>query len=264
MDLGLKGKSALITGGSKGIGFACAEAFASEGASLLHLAARNANELEDARRRLEDKYPVQIVCHRADLTVSADLKRLGGACSEVDILINNAGSIPGGTLLEIEEDRWRQAWELKVFGYINLTRLIYESMIRRGSGVVINVIGLGGERHRPQYIAGCSGNSALMAFTRALGAESVEHGVRVVGINPGRTLTDRQLAHLEEEAEIKYGSSDRWTDVRDHIAKQLPFGRFISTKDISNLVLFLASERAAYISATVVTLDGGQSLRPRT
>jgi 3-oxoacyl-[acyl-carrier protein] reductase len=213
---------------------------------------------------VEDKYQAKVAHHSVDLTVHDDLERLAAACSDIDILINNAGSIPGGTLLEIDEKKWRQAWELKVFGYINLTRLIYESMIRRRSGVVVNIIGLGGERHRPQYIAGCSGNSALMAFTRALGAESVDHGVRIVGINPGRTLTDRQLAHLKEAAEREYGSPERWTDVRDGIAKQLPLGRFISTEDISNLVLFLASERAAYISATVVTLDGGQSLRPRT
>ena len=264
MELGLKGKSALITGGSKGIGFACAEAFAKEGVALLHIAARNAGELEEARVRLENEYSVKVVCHRADLTSSGDLNELGLACSGVDILINNAGSIPGGTLLEISEDKWRQAWELKVFGYINLTRIIYGSMIRRRSGVVVNIIGLGGERHRPQYIAGCSGNSALMAFTRALGAESVDYGVRVVGINPGRTLTERQLGHLKEEAEKKYGSADRWTDIRDQIAKQLPFGRFISTENISDLVLFLTSDRAAYMSATVLTLDGGQSLRPRT
>lgn len=263
MELGLKGKSVLITGGSKGLGFACAKAFAGEGVRTIHIVARNANELDDAATRIKDAHDVDVVCHRADLTSKADLNRIGEACADVDILINNAGSTPRGKLLQMDEDAWRQGWELKVFGYINLTRLIYRRMVERKTGVVINIIGVAGELPRPEYILGCSGNSALMTFTRSLGAESVDHGIRVIGVNPGRVLTDRQLGHMRKEAIKEFNDPERWPEIRDRVAPKLPFGRYMEPRDVSDLVLFLTSERAAYMSATVVTLDGGSSLRPR-
>ena len=103
----------------------------------------------------------------------------------VDILINNAGDVPSGGVLEIDEDRWRKAWDLKVFGYINLTREIYREMVAAGRGVIVNIVGTAGERPRGNHIAVASGNAALIAFSRALGLESVSHGVRVVAVNPG-------------------------------------------------------------------------------
>jgi 3-oxoacyl-[acyl-carrier protein] reductase len=263
VDLELRGKSVLVTGGAKGIGFACAEAFAAGGAAL-HLAARNADELAFAVRSLRDRFGVEAWGHQADLAAQGELERLAETCADVDILINNAGSIPGGRLDEIDDHAWRTAWDPKVFGYINMTRRVYESMRRRRSGVIVNIIGLGGERHRPQYIAGCKGNAALTVFTRALGAESVDYGVRVVGLNPGRVMTERQESHLRLEAATKLGSAERWTEIRDTAAAALPFGRFIDKREVADMVAFLASARASYMSATVVTLDGGQSLRPRT
>lgn len=261
MDLGLKGKTVLITGGSKGIGFAVAQMFASEGANL-HIAARGVSELEEAKRKLAT-YGVKVTTHAADLSASSALNKLAEDAGDIDVLINNAGSIPNGRFDAIDEETWRHAWDLKVFGYINMTRAVYGKMRQRGAGVIVNIIGLGGERHRPQYIAGSSGNSALMAFTRALGSESVDHGVRIVGINPGRVLTDRQIEHLRISAKEKFGDPERWKDFHDEAAKTLPFGRFIKPEDVADMVVFLASERASYMSATVVTLDGGQSLRPR-
>src|SRR5262249_52606606 len=187
----------------------------------------------------------------------------GRECRDVDILVNNAGSIGRARLHEIDAQSWRRAWDLKVFGYIDLAREIYAGMRQRRTGVIINIIGLSGERHRPEFIAGTSGNAALMAFTRALGAESVDYGVRVLGINPGRVETERQIEHLHEAAQKRLGDRSRWQDIRDDMVAGLPFKRSARPDEVADLVVFLASERASYMSATVVTIEAGQSLRPR-
>lgn len=262
MDLGLRGRTALITGASQGIGFACAAGLALEGCNL-HLAARNSEQLGIAKKKLETTHGVTVVTHVCDLSSTDAMVGLASDVGEIDILINNAGSIPSGRLSEINEKRWRQAWDLKVFGYITLTREIYAGMCAKGSGVIVNIIGLSGERHRPQYIAGTSGNAALMAFTRALGAESVDFGVRVVGVNPGRVETERQIEHLKDGAEKMFGERERWMELRAQMNDTLPFKRSARPDEISDLVTFLASDRASYMSATIVTIDAGQSLRLR-
>ena len=134
MDLGLKGKSVLVTGGSKGIGLACAKAFAAEGCRV-HLAARDKDRLGQAAK------PLGATTHSVDLRDGAALRQLAKECGDVDILVNNAGDIPGGTIEAIDEAKWRHAWELKVFGYVNLTRELFARMKARQSGVIVNVIG---------------------------------------------------------------------------------------------------------------------------
>jgi len=262
MDLRLGGKAVLITGGSKGIGFACASGFAAEGCRI-HLAARNDADLQAARQRLTDAYPVDVTCHACDLSGTDAVLALGRACRDVDILVNNAGSIGRARINEIDPQAWRRAWDLKVFGYIDLTREVYARMRERRTGVIINIIGLSGERNRPEFIAGTSGNAALMAFSRALGAESVDYGVRVLGINPGRVETERQIEHLHEAAQKLFGDRNRWQEVRADMVAGLPFKRSARPDEVADLVVFLASERASYMSATIVTIDAGQSLRPR-
>ena len=262
MDLELRGKNVLVTGASKGIGLACARAFAAEGCNL-HIAARSAAELEKNAAELSAQYKVKVTPHTYDLAVSENTVKLARECGPLDVLVNNAGAIPGGHLADIDEARWRKAWELKVFGYINLTREVYADMRARGSGVIVNVIGLAGERNRPEYIAGTAGNASLMAFTRALGAESVDYGVRVVGINPGRIETERQVNHMKESAVKEFGDAARWTEIRARIVDGLPFKRSGKPAEVADLATFLASARAAYISATIVTIDAGQSLRER-
>jgi len=262
MDLRLRGKKALVTGGSQGIGLACASAFAAEGCDL-HLAARGADKLEAERARLVGEFGVAVVCHPCDLSASGAAAALAAACGNVDILVNSAGNIPLGRLGNTDEETWRRAWDLKIFGCINMTREIYARMRNQRSGVIINIIGLSGERHRPEYLAGTSGNSALMAFSRALGAESVDYGVRVIGINPGRVETERHIEHLKIAAERRLGDSNRWKEIRAEMRVGLPFGRAARPDEVGDLVAFLASERASYMSATVVTMDAGQSLRAR-
>jgi NAD(P)-dependent dehydrogenase (short-subunit alcohol dehydrogenase family) len=262
MDLELLGKSVLITGASKGLGLACAHGFAAEGASV-HIAARSKAALEAAAADLRKKHKVEVTAHAVDLAVTENAVALGQKCGDVDVLVNNAGAIPQGTLRQLSDEKWRQSWDLKVFGYFNLTREIYRRMCERGSGVIVNVIGAAGENHRASYIAGTTGNASLIAFTRALGGESVDHGVRVVGVNPGRILTERQVDHIQDRAEKELGDRGRWKEILTKMSEKLPFKRTGNPSEVSDLVCYLASARASYISGTVVAIDGGASTRPR-
>ena len=256
MDLKLAGSTALVTGASRGIGFAIAQGLAREGCHL-HIAARTTADLEAARRKILDECDVRVGCHALDLGLSDSIAKLAERCGDVDILVNNAGGIPSARLTEIDEARWRKAWDLKVFGYINLTREIYRAMQKRRAGVVVNVIGVSGERLRQDYIAGSTGNAALMAFTKTLGGESVDYGVRVVGVNPGQIDTDRLRERLEPRAKLELGDSRRWRE----LIVNAPFGRLARADEIADVVVYLASSRASYVSGTIVTVDGGRAVR---
>jgi NAD(P)-dependent dehydrogenase (short-subunit alcohol dehydrogenase family) len=250
MDLQLKGRKALITGGSKGIGRACAEILASEGCTL-HLAARGREALLDAKGAIESRYGLSVEIHTVDLSHGHEVIALADACSDIDILVNNAGAIPNGDLWQIEEPRWREAWDLKVFGYINLCRAVYPGMRLRGRGVIVNVIGAAGERPNFHYIAGGAGNAALMAFTRALGGRSMREGIRVVAVNPGLIRTERLEKLIRSVAESRLNDPDRWEEL---LPSTPPPGE---PQDIANMVAFLVSDRAKYVTGTVVTVDGG-------
>jgi len=245
MDLGLKGKSVLVTGGSKGIGLACARSFAAEGCRV-HLAARNPERLEQARRALGTETKI----HAVDLRDGAALRALAAECAGVDILVNNAGDIPGGTLESVDEAKWRHAWELKVFGYINLTRELFPHMKARGSGVIVNVIGIAGENPSFEYICGSTANAGLAAFTKGLGKGSREHGVRVVGVHPPSTRTDRILEVMKSAAKAKFGDENRYEELRQGGA----FGNMIEPEQVGDTVAFLASARAGQLSGVVLNL----------
>lgn len=256
MDLRLQGLTALVTGASRGIGFAIAQGFAREGCHL-HLVARTASDLESARTRILTECPVRIECHALDLSGTDAIDTLAQRCSTVDILVNNAGGIPSSRLSEISDERWRKAWDLKVFGYINLTREIYRVMQQKRRGVIVNVIGVSGERLRQDYIAGSTGNAALMAFTKTLGGESVDYGVRVVGVNPGQIDTDRLRSRYEGRAQSELGDPGRWRE----LIKNAPFGRLATADEVADAVVWIASPRASYVSGTVLTVDGGRAVR---
>ena len=153
MDLNLRGRTALITGASKGIGRAIAAVLAREGCNLV-LVSRTVAHLEAARNEIAASHDVVVVTHALDLSASPAIKELTTAHPDIDILVNNAGAIPGGRLSEVDDMRWRQSWDLKVFGYINMTRAFYEIMKTRKGGVIVNILGVAGERLESTYIAG--------------------------------------------------------------------------------------------------------------
>ena len=256
MDLKLTGRTALITGGSRGIGFGVAQALAAEGCNL-HLTSRNATDLDAARSKIVAAHKVNVICHALDLAASESARKLGQACRSVDILVNNAGAIPQGSLTKLDEKTWRDSWDLKVFGYINLSREIYAAMCERKHGVIINVIGGAGERPTSGYVAGSMANASLMAFSRALGAESPAYGVRVLGLNPSATATDRGVTRWRNQAKQDLGDPERWRE----LTKNFPFGRPAEVSEVADVIVFLCSDRASYMSGTIISVDGGAASR---
>ena len=253
MDLGLAGKRALVTGASKGIGRATAGVLAREGCDV-HLVARNAGELAAFAAELSLSSGRRITYSALDLADGRNVERLCVEVTGLDILVNNAGAIPAGTLDSVDEASWRSAWDLKVFGYINLCRRVYADMRGRG-GVIVNVIGAGGERVSAGYMAGAGGNAALMAVTRALGSVSTRDRIRVVGINPGLIETERLVTMQRTHAARVLGDAERWCEMLD---PEFPPGR---PEHIADMVAFLASPRSSNTTGTVITIDGGMCAR---
>ena len=252
MDLNLAGKSVLITGGSKGLGFAIARRFASEGCDL-YLAARSQAALEDAADAIRRQSPIKVNTIAIDLSQHGSANRIVEACGDIDILVNNAGDISSGTLEAVEEDRWRAGWDSKVFNYINLSREFFRRMKARRAGVIINVIGISGDLLDATYIAGSVGNAAVAAFTKALGSTSHKFGIRVVGVNPGPCETDRHERLARAKAKDLYGDPERWREA----FSTFPFGRAASPDEIAAAVVFLASPLSAYTTGNILTIDGG-------
>ena len=250
MDLHLRGKIALVTGASKGIGLACARQLAEEGCHL-HLASRTKADLERARESIQARHNVSVTIHACDLSNGDTARALAADCPDLDILVNNAGAIPAGDLQAIDEARWRDAWNLKVFGYVNLSRAVYPAMKARGGGVIVNVLGVAGERPTWGYIAGSAGNASLMAFTRGMGGTSLVDRIRVVACNPGLIRTERMETMLRATAAAKLGDAARWQEL---IPTAPPVG---TPEQCADLVAFLASDRASHVTGTVVTIDGG-------
>ncbi len=256
MDLQLTGKTALITGGSRGLGRGTAEVLAAEGCHL-HLAARTEADLEKARTALVADHGVDVTIHPTDLSTGDAARELAKRTAGVDILINCAGAIKAGNIEMIDEETWLEGWNLKIFGFINLTRAVYPAMCKRGSGVIVNIIGNAGEHPAPNYVCGGVGNAGLIALTKALGSESLDHGVRVVGVSPGQTATERLERQQRIKAEQDLGDAERWREMLTH----LPEGRPGRVEEVADVVAFLASPRASRISGSILTVDGGAYLR---
>jgi hypothetical protein len=256
MELNLAGRTVLITGGSKGIGLGIARRFAAEGCHLV-LTSRTGAALEAAADSIRTTAQVNVRTLPLDLSVEAERDKLVAACPDIDILVNNAGAIPGGDIFAVDDKAWRTGWELKVFGYVNLTRAYFTRMKERQRGVIINICGAGGETLSAGYIAGAAGNASLMAFSRALGGTSIDFGIRVIAVNPGPVETDRVIYLAKERARRVHGDESRW---QEHF-KRMPYGRPAKVDEIAPMVVFLASDLASYMSGTVVTMDGGLAHR---
>ncbi len=252
MDLYLGGKTAIVTGGSKGIGAGVAQGLAAEGCAV-HIVSRTLVELEKTAARISEDTGATVTPHATDLSNSANIADMLAAIGTPDILVNNAGAIPAGNLQDIDEDRWREAWDLKVFGYINMCRVFYAAMKERGHGTIINVTGLAAERTDANYVAGTAGNAGLNAFTRAVGGKSLNDGVRILSVSPGPVETERLVALMKTRAKAEFDDPDRW---QSYLAN-LPLGRAASVQEVADVIVFMSSERANFVNGSVVTVDGG-------
>jgi 3-oxoacyl-[acyl-carrier protein] reductase len=256
MDLEIKDRRALVTGGSKGIGLGVARRLAAEGCDLV-LVARSGAELDHAAEGIRAETGRAVAVLPIDLSERGAAARIVAAHPDIDILVNNAGAIPTGTLEEISDQAMRESWDVKVFGYIDLCRHYMPRMRKRKDGVILNIIGVAGEALDAKYIAGSVGNAALIAFTKALGSTSIGDGVRVVGVNPGPVLTERLMDRMRKRATERFGDADRWPE----IASTMPGGRAAHVDEVAATAALLCSSLSSYTSGAVINIDGGISNR---
>jgi NAD(P)-dependent dehydrogenase (short-subunit alcohol dehydrogenase family) len=254
MDLGLKHKNVLITGGSKGIGLACARAFLEEGANVAIVSRSRAN-LDKAVALLP-----AVKAIAADLARTEEAQRMAqeatGLIGPIDVLVNSAGAAKRYSPDELNAESWHAAMDAKYFTYIHAMDAVLPSMRARKRGTVVNIIGTGGKVASPIHIPGGAANSALMLATVGLAGVHGKYGIRINAINPGATITDRIREALELEAKAKGISAEK---VLEEGQARVPLGRYADPEDVASVTLFLASERASYVTGAILPMDGGSN-----
>jgi NAD(P)-dependent dehydrogenase (short-subunit alcohol dehydrogenase family) len=244
-------KNILVTGGSKGIGLACAKTFLKAGAAVA-IASRSQANIDDALKNLPGA-----IGFAADLTNEESAAALIGAVEAklgpIDILINSAGAARRTPPADLTPAAYRAAMDAKFFSYINITDPLIKRMGQRQSGVIINIIGAGGKIASPTHIAGGSANAALMLATAGLAQAYAGQNIRVIGINPGLTETSRVSEGMTAEAKLQNITQE---EARTRAIARIPIGRMATPQDIANTALFLASEAASYITGITLTMDG--------
>ena len=254
MDLGVKDKKVLITGGSKGIGLACAKAFIAEGAKVA-LVSRSEQNLRKAKESLTTVYTIP-----ADLTdaaaAAAMVEKVDKEFGPIDVLVNSAGAAKRTDADDLTPAAWRAGMDAKYFSYINVIDPLIKRMGKRGKGAVINIIGGGGKVASPTHLAGGAANAALMLATAGLAFAYASKGVRVVGVSPGVTKTERVAEGLKAEAKRANVSEEQ---AYKQMIARLPMGRPAEPEEIADIVVFAASERGRYLTGANITTDGAAS-----
>lgn len=251
MDLGLKGSTVLITGGSRGIGAGTARVLAAEGAHLI-LVGRDEAALSAVKADILAGAKVSVETAACDVSSGEAVLRLAEQFGpRINILVNNAGAVPGGDLFAVDEARWRAGWDTKVFAYVNMCRAFYPHLKARGGGVIVNVLGTGSLQKRFDYICGGMANASLDFFTETLGAHAPADNIRVVGVSPGPVATERYKNITEQRLKSNPGMS----------LPKTAFGRIATPEELGRTIAFVASPASSYTSGTIVTVDGGMSVR---
>lgn len=252
MKIDLANRNVVVTGGSKGIGLACASAFAAEGANVA-IVSRSRDNLDRALVSLAGAHAIA-----ADLGDPREARRAideaEKALGAIDVLVNSAGAAKRYTPDELSADAWHAAMTAKFFSYIHPTTEVLPRMAARGRGVVINIIGMGGKVANPVHLPGGAANAALMLATSGLAAAFGARGVRVVGINPGATLTGRVQQGLDAESRLT-GATPQ--EILARSQKRIPLGRYGSPEEVAAVVVFLASDAASYVTGAIIAMDGG-------
>lgn len=254
MDLQLRDRNVLITGGSKGVGLACARLFIAEGARVV-LVSRSQANLDQARQSLGDVHTVAADLVDAEAAASM-IERVEADFGAIDVLVNSAGAARRSAVEDLTPAHWRAAMDAKYFTYINVIDPMVKRMAARGRGVIVNVIGVGGKIASSVHLAGGSANAALMLATTGLAHAYASQGVRVVGVNPGPINTERAVEGLKVEAARAGFGED---EARVRASAGLGFRRFAESDEIASIVVFAASERGRYLSGANITTDGASS-----
>lgn len=257
MDLGLKGKTALVTGGSKGIGRAVARVLAAEGARVL-ICARDPGTLKRAAVEIEQTTGGDVQMVPADLSERSEVSRVAAEAlarlGRLDILVNNAGAIKGGDFLTTPDEEWLSGWSLKLLGYIRMAREVLPHMQRQGGGRIVNVIGAAARNPAVTYMMGGTANAALVNFTKALADLGARSGVLVTAVSPGPVKTERWDRLMAQQAEAEGKDLETYVSER---SQEFPLRRIALPEEVADVVCFLASERASFLSGITVTVDGG-------
>ncbi len=254
MDLGLRDKKVLITGGSKGIGLACAKAFVAEGARVA-LVSRSEENLEKARNSLRDAYIAATDLTDAE-AAAAMVEKVEKEFGAIDVLVNSAGAAKRTDADDLTPAAWRAGMDAKYFSYINVIDPLIKRMGKRGKGAVINIIGNGGKVASPTHLAGGAANAALLLATAGLAYAYASKGVRVVGVSPGVTKTERVAEGLKAEAKRANVSEEQ---AYKQMIARLPMGRPAEPEEIADIVVFAASERGRYLTGANISTDGAAS-----
>jgi NAD(P)-dependent dehydrogenase (short-subunit alcohol dehydrogenase family) len=257
MELGLTGKTALITGGSKGIGLACARAFLAQGARVA-LVSRSQANLDAAVQELGSAANSQLLAIAADLkdaaSAQAMVANVDAQWGGIDVLVNSAGAAKRYLPEDLTAASWHDAMDAKYFTYIHTMDAVLPRMAAKGRGAVVNIIGMGGKVATPYHLPGGAANSALMLATVGLANVYGPQGIRVNAINPAATMTGRVQEALRLEAKMQ-GVSEQ--QVLAQGEAKVPLRRYASPEDVADLTLFLASDRASYITGALIPMDGG-------
>lgn len=257
MKLGLENKVIFITGGSKGLGLACARAFAVEGARV-SIASRSQENLDQAVKKLA-RDGIEVAAVRADFSnpqeaqaAAAQTEKLLGP---IDVLVNSAGAAKRRPWEKLDAEAWHQGMDSKYFTYVNAMDAVRTGMMERKRGSVVNIIGLGGKAASTMHLSGGAANAALMLVTAGWANALGKYGIRVNAVNPGNTLTDRLQESLRLDAQ-KQGITEQEALRRNE--ERVPLGRLAKPEEVAAVVVFLASDQASYVTGAIIPMDGGR------
>ncbi len=257
MDLGLKDKIAIVTASSKGLGKACAIGLAREGTKVV-ICARNLTELEKAKAEIENNLNNDVLAVQADVTNYDDIKKLVNSTVEkfgtVHILVTNAGGPPAGYFENFSDEDWNNAFNLNFMSAVRLIREVLPFMKSQRWGRIINITSVTVKQPIDNLILSNSIRMSVLGLSKTLALQLAKYNILINNVAPGYTLTDRVKFVLEQKAK---DTGKTIEEVKSELAKDIPLGRLAEPEELANLVVFLASERASYITGVTIPVDGG-------